>query len=95
MFQHGKWLQEFAEKHKPLTLTHKEFLILFYDHMTLCTLNDSFKRRSIGWKLFERLKATPNYGGDKIVVENGRIKTIEGELEQPRGCLACQHTGAH
>ena len=94
MFQHGKWLQEFAESIN-LDPDPQRILILFYDHMTLCTLNDSFKRRSIGWKLFERLKATPNYGGDKIVVENGRIKTIEGELEQPRGCLACQHTGAH
>ena len=95
LFQHSEWLREFAEKHKQLTMTHKEFLILFHDHMSLCTLKDSFKRRSIGWKLFERLKATPNYDSDKIVVEGGRIKTIEGELEPPQKCLACKYLGVH
>ena len=95
LFQHSEWLREFAEKHKQLTMTHKEFLILFHDHMSLCTLKDSFKRRSIGWKLFERLKATQNYDSDKIIVENGRIKTIEGELEPPKVCLACKYLGVH
>ena len=95
MSQHGEWLQDFALKHNGLTMTHKEFLILFHDHMTLCTLEDSFKRRSIGWKLFERLQDTPNYDSDKIVVESDRIKTTEGELEPARRCLACKHLGIH
>lgn len=95
LFSHGKWLQDFANKHQDLTMTHKEFLGLFHDHMSLCTLKDSFKRRSIGWKLFERLQDTPNYDSDKIIVEDGRIKTTEGELEQPQRCLACKHQGIH
>ena len=93
--RHGEWLREFAEKHKHLIMTHKEFLTLFHDHMTLCTLEDSFKRRSIGWKLFERLRDTPNYDSDKIIVKDGRIKTVEGELESPKICLACKHLGVH
>lgn len=95
LFQHGEWLQEFARKHKGLTMTHKAFLELFHNHMSLCNLNDSFKRRSIGWKLFERLQDTPNYDSDKVIVEGGRIKTTDGELEPPRRCLACKHLGIH
>lgn len=93
--QHGEWLQEFANKHQDLTMTHKEFLEIFHNHMSLCILDDSFKRRSIGWKLFERLKETPNYDSDKIIVEDGRIKMTDGELESPQRCLACKHLGIY
>ncbi len=91
--EHYKWLMLFAEKNPSLQMTHKEFLHLFNDQMHLCTLHDSFKRRSIGWGLFEDLKDTPNYDSDKIIVQNGRIKRIDGELEKPVVCIACKALG--
>ncbi|HLD04290.1 MAG TPA: hypothetical protein VJG90_01085 [Candidatus Nanoarchaeia archaeon] len=86
---HHRKLLEFVEKNKSLEMTHSDFLRLFNDHMLICTLDDSFKRRSMGWKLFTTLQDTPNYDSDKIILEKGRVRLKEGELEKPKRCPTC------
>lgn len=90
---HHHKLLEFVEKNKNLKMTHSDFLKLFNDHMLICTLDDHFKRRSMGWKLFTLLQDTPNYDSDKIIVEKGRVRLKEGELEKPRRCPTCVALG--
>lgn len=92
--EHYSKLNEFAEKNPNLKMTHKEFLELFNNHMTICTLDDDFKRKMIGWKLFRILQQTPNYDSDKIIVEEGILKTREGLLEKPvQDCMICKKLG--
>jgi len=74
LFDHYNKLMSFADKNQNLKMTHSDFLQLFNENMTLCTLDKSFKRKSISWKLFERLQDSPNYNSDKIIVENKGIK---------------------
>ncbi len=64
---HQDKLLQFSEKNKNLKMTHREFLELFNNHMTLCTLDEGFKRKHIDWKLFTMLQDTPNYDSDKIM----------------------------
>ncbi len=90
---HSQKLQLFVEKNPNLLMTHRQFLDLFHEQMSICTLDESFKRRSIGWKLFERLQATPNYDSDLMVVEEGWIKRKDGELAKPKYCPACRAAG--
>ncbi len=91
--EHYKKLQTIAEKNPLVLMTRRDFLDLFNDHLKICTLEENFKRRYIGWKLFERLKATPNYDSDKIIMKDNRIKTTNGELEKPQYCPTCKLFG--
>ena len=87
---HNKML-DFARKNPTLKMTHKDFLQLFNNHINLCTLHDSFKRRAIFWKMFTDLQNTENYDSDKIIVENKRLKLIDGDLEKPKQkCEICK-----
>ena len=92
--QHYDTLEEFANKNPDLKITHHDFLALFNDHMFICTLQDSFKRKAIGWILFDILLRTPNYNSDDLIVEKGIIRKRNGLLEKPRPrcpiCIACK-----
>ena len=93
---HAAKLDEFARKNPGLKLTHRDFLDLFNNEMTVCTLSDSFKRKMVGWKLFTILQDTPGYNGDEVVVENGVVKTKTGFLEKPVSrCEICRRCGLH
>ncbi|MBU0460845.1 MAG: hypothetical protein KKH52_00010 [Nanoarchaeota archaeon] len=88
-------LQLFVEKNPAVRMTHRNFLDLFNDHLNVCKLDSSFKRRSIGWKLFERLSNTPNYDSDKIIVVNGKIEMVGDKLGEPKYCPICKALGIH
>lgn len=92
--EHYEKLSEFAKKNPALQITHREFLDLFNNHISLCTLDPSFKQKTIGWKLFTILQSTPNYDSDKITVEKGIVKTHTGSLEEPKArCKICKMFG--
>jgi len=93
LHDHYTKLINFAEKNPQLRMTHHDFLWLFSNEMKICTLEDSFKRKMIGWKLFERLKDTPNYDSDKIIVENNVVKKRDGDLDKPVRCSVCKALG--
>ena len=78
--EHHQKLMLFVEKNPNLVITHRQFLDLFNNHMTLCSLDENFKRRSIGWKLFERLQATPNYDSDLMIIDGNKIKRKDSPL---------------
>lgn len=95
LHDHYNKLMDFAEKSSDVTMTHKSFLNIFNDHTNICTLHDSFKRRSIGWKLFMLLQHTPEYDSNKIVVKNKLVQTMDGQLPKPRPpCQLCRMIGA-
>ncbi len=88
---HRKKLRVFAEKNKTLKITHKEFLKLFNDHMTICTLDGTFKRKVIFWKAFVDLQNTPNYDSDKIILKGKKLERVDEPLENPvEKCLICR-----
>lgn len=88
--EHQTKLLEFAEKNQKLQMTHRDFLDLFNNHITICTLDESFKQKSIGWKLFTVLQRTQNYNSDEIIVKDKIITTKSSPLEQPKpGCIIC------
>ncbi len=88
--EHYERLSEFAKKNPASQMTHREFLDLFNNYMTICALDPSFKQKTIGWKLFTIVQHTPDYDSDKIIVEKGLVKTSTGPLEEPRGrCKVC------
>jgi len=85
---------EFVEKNPGVAMTHRSFLDLFNDHMRICMLHDSFKRRSVGWRLFMLLQRTPGYDSNNIVVKNKRVQTMDGPLPRPRPpCPLCRAIG--
>ena len=90
---HQQKLVTFACKNPNLTMSHRDFLDLFNDGMTICTLDDSFKRRSVGWKLFSILNDTPGYDSDAIVVKDGIVQTRSGQLPKARRCPTCRALG--
>lgn len=91
---HYDKLEEFADRNPCLKITHREFLMLFNDTMLICTLQDSFKRKAIGWILFDILMRTPNYDSNKIIVENRILRKRNGPLEKPRPrCRICAALG--
>jgi len=91
ILEHREKLLTFAEKNPNLTMRHKEFLDLFNNHMTICTLEDGFKRRSIGWNLFENLQNISDYDSNKIIVKNNSITTKKGNLSKPvYDCTICE-----
>jgi len=87
---HYDKLMNVVKNSPTVSMTHRDFLDLFNEHLSICTLSDSFKRKSIGWTLLTILQETPNYESDKIVVENKRIKLVQGELAPPRRCEICK-----
>jgi hypothetical protein len=92
--KHYDKLEEFANKNPNLKMTHADFLTLFNDQMTICTLEDGFKRKAIGWKLFDILLRTPDYESNNIIVEHGRLRTLQGPLPTPRPrCRTCVALG--
>ncbi len=95
LFEHHQKLTEFAEKNSELKMTYSDFLKLFNNEMTICTLEDSFKRRMVGWRLFEILNKTPNYDSDNVVVKDGIVQTKTGLLEKPVMCGTCKFFGIH
>ena len=91
---HHEKLTEFAKKNPALKMTHRDFLDLFNNDMKICTLDNSFKMKTVGWKLFTLLQRTPNYDSDKIIVEKGTVKTRTSPLEEPRArCKVCKMFG--
>ena len=90
LFDHQQKLMDFAEQNKNLKMTDADFLQFFNEHMIVCTLQDSFKKKMVSWKLFEKLKDTPNYDSDKIIVEHNTIKMTDGLLEKPVCCALCK-----
>ena len=90
---HYEKLQLFAQKNPKLEITHREFLQLFNDHMTLCSLDEGFKRKAIGWTLFTILTETPNYDSDKIIVQGKLLRRKDGLLEKRVRCKACESLG--
>ena len=88
--EHYGKLEEFANKNPDLKMAHADFLALFNDQMMICTLENGFKRKSIGWKLFDILRRTPDYKSEQIIVEKGMLKTRQGALPTPRlRCRMC------
>ena len=83
LVDHRDKLQEFAKKNPKLKMTHREFLELFNNHMKICTLDDSFKRKAIFWKMFTVLQKTPNYKSEDMMIKNGKIETKKGPLDKP------------
>ena len=94
LYDHHMKLLDFAEKNPNLKMTHADFLDLFNDEVKICTLEDSFKRKMISWKLFERLQDTPNYNSDDIIVKDNVVQTKNGLLEKPVvRCKMCKFLG--
>ena len=94
IMEHREKLLKFVEKNSEMKMTHRQFLDLFNNHMMICTLEDSFKRRSMGWTLFEILQKTPNYNSNEIIVMNKRVMTKNGELPKPiQNCKICERFG--
>ena len=91
---HWEKLQLIVEKNKSLQITHHDFLTLFNNHFKICSLEDSFKRKMVSWKLMTVLQRTPEYDPDQIIVENGMLKTKTGFLPKPKlGCQTCRLFG--
>ena len=91
IMEHREKLLKFVEKNPKLQMTHRKFLELFNEHMMICTLEDSFKKRSVGWKMFEILQNTPNYNCDEIIVRNKIVMTKNGYLPKPvNSCIICE-----
>lgn len=92
--RHYEQLREFATKNPGLEMTHADFKDFFNDSMIVCTLDDSFKRKSIGWSLFSILQRTPGYCSKDIIVLNGKIEAKQGPLPAPvKGCAVCRKLG--
>ena len=91
---HWQKLQLIVEKNELLQITHRDFLDLFNDHFKICTLEDSFKRKMVSWKLMTQLQRTPEYDSEQIMVENGLLRTKTGPLPRPNpGCQTCRRLG--
>lgn len=94
LHDHWQKLRLIVDKNKQLEVTHRDFLDLFNGHFALCTLDDSFKRKMVSWKLMSLLQRTPEYDPHQIIVENGILKTKSGSLPKPKpGCQTCRVFG--
>jgi len=50
-----------------LRIRHKEFKDLFDgDDIKICKLGHEFRRKTVGWKQFERWLKEPNFDADKM-----------------------------
>ncbi|MBI4450488.1 hypothetical protein HY642_00810 [Candidatus Woesearchaeota archaeon] len=91
---HAEKLETFANKNPGLKMTHKDFLILFDEQMTVCTLDPTFKQKSISWNLFTALQRIPNYDSSKIIIKSGRLERKDCAIEKPTpGCRICAAHG--
>lgn len=89
---HHQKLMMLAEKNPSLKMTHRDFLEMFNNEMKICTLDDSFKRKTIGWKLFTILQDTPNYDSNMIMVKKGIVQRNDGALQKPVSrCNLCKY----
>jgi len=56
-----------VESTNNMLITHKEFKdMIDNDLIKICKLKPSFRRRTIGWKQFERWHRDPDYDSDKM-----------------------------
>lgn len=43
-------MEEFCDKNKNLSMTHREFIALFADHINICKFDARERRRTPTWK---------------------------------------------
>lgn len=63
----GKKLQFFVDQNKDLMITHKEFKDMFdSDDIKICKLKHGFRKKTVGWKQFERWLKDMVFDPDKF-----------------------------
>ena len=63
----GKKFQLFIDQNKGLMITHKEFKdMLDNDNIKICKLKQNFRKKTIGWKQFERWLKDITFDPDKF-----------------------------